>query len=225
MHAINTSKAMKPAFIALSVFALLFHAPTGAAQAFRTYDAQLITDTNVLEVVPSGGPESRPAEQDSEGHWGTAVEGFKLSLRFATDTFVVGDPIVAYPHLRNVTNRSLEYVLGLDLQASPACDLTVRDSHGQQLAYKKRFGGIGGARTSHVQPFMQHRYWARLDDAVDMRKPGEYTVQTKATVVTLDGKGTTNIYSAPAVIRIFARDGSTNATLRITDPPKPTAPH
>ena len=58
---------MKPLYAALLASAFFTHPPRGAAQTFRTYDAQLITDTNVQEVVSQGGPESRPPTRTLTG--------------------------------------------------------------------------------------------------------------------------------------------------------------
>ena len=222
VHSNATNNRMKPLFAALLASALFIRTPTGAAQTFRTYGAQLITDTNVQEVVSPGGPESRPADQDPEGHWGSPTEGFQLSVRFPTNTFRVGDPIVAYAYLRNLTNSYREYILGWGDKASPACDVVITDARGQELPSKRLFNNlIVSARTSRVQPLMQHRYWVRLDNIVDLRHPGEYTARTTAAVVSMDGKGRIDISSGPAVIRIIARDSSTNATPGSTAPPAP----
>jgi hypothetical protein len=213
---------MKLLFAALLASAFFIRTPTGAAQTFRTYDAQLVTDTNVQEVVSPAGPEGRPAVQDPDGHWGPPTEGFQLSVRFLTNTFLVGDPIVAYAYLRNVTNTYLDYIVGWGPKASPACDVVISDAHGQELPCKKLFNTlIISARSRHVQPLMQHRYWVRLDNIVDLRSPGEYAVRATAEVGSLDRKRTTNISSAPAVIRIIAHDSSTNATPPGNPPPAP----
>jgi hypothetical protein len=221
LHSNTTNNRMRPLLAPLLVSAFVFHAPAGAAQTFRTYRAQVSTDTNVQEVVPSGGPESRPADQDPDGHWGAPTEGFQLSVRFPTNTFLLGDPIVAYAYLRNVTNSYREYFFGLEPMASPVCDVVISDARGQELPCKKRFNLMGSSGTSRVQPLMQNRYWVRLDTIVDLRRPGDYTVRATAVVLSLDRKRRTNISSGTAVIRMIARDSSTNATPGSTAPPAP----
>ena len=212
---------MRPHLASLLVSAFVFHAHGGAAQTFGTYRAQVSTDTNVQEVVPSGGPESRPADQDPDGHWGAPTEGFQLSVRFPTNTFLLGDPVVAYAYLRNVTNSYREYFFGLEPMASPVCDVVICDARGQELPCKKGFNLMGSSGTSRVQPLMQHRYWVRLDNIADLRRPGEYTIRTTAVGVSMDRKRRIDITSGPAVIRIIARDSATNATPRSTAPPEP----
>src|ERR1035438_8320956 len=54
-----------------------------------------------------GRPESRPAELDPEGHWGTVTAGVQLSIRLSKNFFALGQPIEATVTLRNVTTNSM----------------------------------------------------------------------------------------------------------------------
>ena len=54
-------------------------------------------------------PESHPAEQDPEGHWGEATNGLQISLRFEKQTFTNGEPVNAVMFMRNVTNQPVAY--------------------------------------------------------------------------------------------------------------------
>lgn len=56
----------------------------------------------------SNSVESRPAELDPDGNWGTVVDGVQVSIRLSTNIFTLGQPINATVLVRNTTtNRVL----------------------------------------------------------------------------------------------------------------------
>jgi hypothetical protein len=197
-----TGLNMKQSLLRLLVCASILSGRAGMAQPFRTCDTQVTLDTNVVPVVAAGGPESRASSEDLQGHWGKVVEGFQLSLRFVTNTFMAGGPVVAYAFLRNVTKQWLEYVVDTG-KPCPGCDFRVWDSHGRELPARNwRSGGWGSARTHNLQPLVQDRYWIRLDKAFHLHGPSEYRVCARAFAVARDGTNTVEITSGTAVIGI-----------------------
>jgi hypothetical protein len=46
---------------------------------------------NRASTIESG--ECNSAELDPKGHWGLVAAGFRLSLRFKTNVFIIGDPV------------------------------------------------------------------------------------------------------------------------------------
>lgn len=214
---------MKPTpSLALVCASVLFTDPrVGMTQPFRTHDAQVSVDTNVLEVVLSGGPESLPSNEDPEGHWGSTVEGFSLSVRFPTNLFVAGEPIVGYAFLRNTTDRRRDYIIDTSRRPGGGCDFVITDPLGKELVQRPNSIGFGSLRSHGVPPLTQDRHWARLDKTFDLSAPGEYKVRAKATVVTLDGKKTVEINSGPALVRVITRVGSTNGVAGPKPGPQP----
>ena len=61
-------------------------------------------------------PDCRPADQDSQGHWGPSWEGDRLSIRLNKEVFTNGEPIMACVTVRNASYR-ISYL---------ECSLTVR---------------------------------------------------------------------------------------------------
>lgn len=68
------------------------------AQAIATAE-QMKRETNSVE--------SRPAELDPDGNWGTVVDGVQISVRLSTNVFTLGQPINATVLVRNTTTNQV----------------------------------------------------------------------------------------------------------------------
>jgi hypothetical protein len=115
-------------------------------------------------------PESRPAEQDPEGHWGLATNGFQLSLRFAKSTFTNGEPALATVLIRNITTTNQTYYRPIEV-------LVTRDGN---LLKRKDDNGIieiNMPPDKTLFPQTQNRYVQNLCNLYDLSEPGEYLVQ------------------------------------------------
>lgn len=80
-------------------------------------DTMFLLDSSGRVVVPTNAvaaalkaPESRPAQDDPEGHWGPIVAGWQISLRLSTNTYTPGQPVYGTVLLRNVTDKEVEYI-------------------------------------------------------------------------------------------------------------------
>lgn len=115
-------------------------------------------------------PESRPANQDPEGHWGEATNGLQLSLRFEKETFTNGEPIDAIVFVRNVTNQPIVYY-------RPALILATKD--GKFMKRKDDDGMIliNMPLETTVFPQTQQKNHKQLDQVYDLTQPGEYIFQ------------------------------------------------
>lgn len=69
---------------------------------------RVVVPTNVVAAALKA-PESRPAQDDPEGHWGPIIAGWQLSLRLSTNTFAPGQPVSGTVLLRNVTDKEMQY--------------------------------------------------------------------------------------------------------------------
>ena len=59
--------------------------------------------------LPPGSPEEGPASSDPAGNWGPVDGDAQLSLRLATNRFVLGQMITAYVIFRNCGGSTLSY--------------------------------------------------------------------------------------------------------------------
>jgi hypothetical protein len=117
--------------------------------------------------------DSRSADDDLEGNWGTASEGFQLSIRFEKQVFVVGEPIAATILLRNVSVEDLHYhdLLGLGRDFK----LLVVNQQRKALADLADHSR-GKSRWHTLFKGTQHKVQVRLDSRFDMSAAGEYVV-------------------------------------------------
>ena len=133
---------------------------------------RLINVKKIKEAEKS--PESRPAIEDPEGHWGQPTNGFQLSLRFEKQTFTNGEPIVAVMLIRNVTNAPLTHF-------KPTYVKVTRD--GQPLKRKNGNGldliEITMWPETTLFPQTQHRYQENLNQSYDLNESGGYVFQAE----------------------------------------------
>ena len=116
-------------------------------------------------------PESRPAEQDTEGHWGEATNGLQISLRFEKQTFTNGEPVNAVMFVRNVTNQPVAYLQLTQILAT---------KNGKPLDQKRANDGeifISTPMSATIFPQTQKKTISRLDQIYDLTQNGEYIFQ------------------------------------------------
>lgn len=163
--------------------------------------------------------DSRPAEDDPEGHWGTATEGFQLSLRFEKDSFTNGEPVVARVILRNVSDRSLTYPCENSPDETETSFVLLM---GQARLYGRYDVRPGGGRPKAVHtghgwtrlspPGTQRKVFVNLSVIFDLTTNGQYVVYAKRAI--------RNLFSSQEVDVTSGK-----ATFRIADLPSAPAPH
>jgi hypothetical protein len=183
--------------IAVGVLALLFTIPDpSTAQITRTPSISSAQMTNVIPTnvfltddsslfwyrnherlvdvkrieEAENMPESRPANQDPEGHWGGTTNGLQLALRFQKQSFTNGEPIDGIVLIRNVTNQPVVYF-------QPERVLATKD--GKALKRKDDTGVIMVFRPleATVFPQTQKEKHERLDQIYDLTQGGEFVFQ------------------------------------------------
>ena len=141
-------------------------------------DERLVPTKRIQEAQKSN--ESRPAEQDPEGHWGKVVDGFQLSLRFEKQEFTNGEPVLATILMRNVSDKQLTY--GKELvtgRPSPINVLVWNEQEKLNLKTDDTLVPRASASNVSLYPRTQHKYRLRLDKYYDLTKPGIYSVQAE----------------------------------------------
>lgn len=124
-----------------------------------------------------GRPESRPAELDPEGHWGTVTAGVQISIRLSTNVFALGQPIEATVTLRNVTTNSMAL-----RSAGPwTIDFSGFNESKQALAVTNRalWYIYSGSANVGLPARRQITYQFKLNDILDLREPGRYYLAAK----------------------------------------------
>ncbi len=184
---------------------------TSALSRFATRDRGGIisfTEGHSPPPIISGNEETRPAETDPRGHWGSVCNGLQLGLRFAKEEFTIGEKIHAYVIVRNPTSTNRIYFLRGG--HTPASSFMGWNSQDQEIPATKRWL-IPRPSSSYLPAGSQDRYWACLNRVFDLTVPGKYTFQ-----VTLDAEE--GLASGKAVITIR---GQTNlpACVGITNMP------
>jgi len=156
-------------------------------------------------------PESRPAELDPEGHWGTITSGFQMGIRFATNTFALGQPIKATVIIRNASTNSLV----LFYPQIESIHLVATNSPGNvrpQPTQKLRVSGpIGLGFPEH----RQKNYNIDVDQALNFNTPGTYQIVAKRLIHADAGGANVELYSASAPIKLIPVNegpGGTNST-------------
>jgi hypothetical protein len=166
--------------------------------------------------------ESQPADQDPGGHWGPVQEGFQLSLRFEKASFTNGQPVIACLILRNVSDGRLRFSASYygpedDIRLVLMRDqerVSGKDEPKPGASFAERLKGThqGSSGSWPLEAGTQRKFFLTLSKTFDLATNGEYVVQAVRTVPTLDRKSEKEVVSG-------------KATFRITEPPKPPAPH
>jgi hypothetical protein len=115
-------------------------------------------------------PESMPAKQDPEGHWGEITNGLQMSLRFEKQIFTNGEPIDAIALIRNVTNQPVVFF-------QPVRILATKDGHSLKRKDDTGVIVISTPLEATVFPQTQKRNRERLDQIYDLTQNGEYIFQ------------------------------------------------
>jgi hypothetical protein len=127
-----------------------------------------LVDINKIKEAKAS-KESRPADQDVEGHWGQATNGFQLSLRFEKGIFSNGEPVVAVTLMRNITNQPQNYF-------RPVYIVATKDGKPLKRKDNKDINVIEitiSPKTT-LFPQTQKREIERLDQIYDLAQSGEY---------------------------------------------------
>ena len=139
---------------------------------------RLVRTQRVQEALRSN--ESRPAEQDPQGHWGKMVDGFQISLRFDKQEFTNGEPIVAAILMRNVSEKRLSYTTQMvSQQPSPVYVSVWRGDEKLKVSVDEHAPNLSSTRVVSLYPRTQHRYHIRLDKYYDLSKAGTYSAQAE----------------------------------------------
>jgi hypothetical protein len=115
-------------------------------------------------------PESRPAEQDVEDHWGQATNGFQLALRFQKTTFTNGEPIKATMFMRNVTDKPQTYYRPTYIIATKDDRVLENKNAGKQII-------IDMLPETKLIPQTQCEDCETVNDSYDLSTPGTYIFQ------------------------------------------------
>lgn len=147
-------------------------------------------------------PEMLPAWQDTNGNWGTQIDGMQLSLRFLHREYLEEEPISALVILRNV---------GL----IPRSKWRYLDDSGYQFTVCHGTNIFRNIPTSKLPQDEGPRSYLSIIDShseepafVDFRKLfelgecGNYSVQAQIQVPASNGKGKTNVVSGIATFQI-----------------------
>ena len=135
----------------------------GLLFAYKRTGERLVRVTRLEQAA--GSSECRPADQDPRGHWGTATNGFQLSLRLDQTKYTNGEPVAAVWLVRNVSNAQAPYG-GIQIQAMKDGKLLERR--------KGRVFILGPPPGGSIFPHTQHKDQKRLDKIYDLRASGDY---------------------------------------------------
>lgn len=157
-----------------------------------------------LEAAQSS--ESWPAEQDPEGHWGTAVKGYQVSLRFAQTVFTNGQEINATVLLRNVSDKTLGFPLIRNVSIpsyggiAENFEFVVIGPDGKQLEGMER----KPVSPHYLQIWQgtQKKFSLSLTNEFKFEIIGKYRIQAKTLA---DGSGRLLVTSGEAVIEVVKR--------------------
>jgi hypothetical protein len=146
----------------------------------------------------TGLPESRPSELDPEGHWGGAVGGFQMSIRFSTNRFEVGVPIVATVLIRNAGTNAII----LMAPHSSSIEFLATDIYGKSLlAMGTSKVTVSGPTSLRIPGHRQIRYSFDLGKMFNFTKPGSYRVIARRNLLyKLTEK--IELSSAPATVEV-----------------------
>lgn len=171
----------------MKTFVIVFLSLVGFLVSAADTNTFYVTDDGMLVMQNSKGEiklnrlkveaakklkESLPASEFPEGNWGNVAAGFQLSLRFETNLFASGSPIVATILLRNVTNCVLTYhaadILG---RSSPIPVIMIGDK-GERVPLKTEEITVISARDVKLFPGTQQKLHERIDATYDLPTNG-----------------------------------------------------
>lgn len=134
----------------------------------------------IMDAAIKAG-ECRPAEQDPEGHWGEVVGGFQLSIRSATNVFVIGKPIPITVIFRNTETNNRPYIY-----IPQNLIKVVQDDFGQDIperSMEKSFFFGGSSKMARITAQHQIKGQCDLQECLASVKTGIYSVYVKQPVM------------------------------------------
>jgi hypothetical protein len=152
-------------------------------------DTIFVTGTNGSRLVPRKAleaalksPESRPAAEYPEGHWGPVVKGWQLSLRLSTNAVSPGQPLYGTMLLRNVTEKEMTYTLvGLEQEAFAVIWLREDNTLVSRVAPPLPEGLISPHHL-RFQPRTQRQFSIRIDSGMPEKARGKLLVSVSTRV-------------------------------------------
>jgi hypothetical protein len=148
--------------------------------------------------------DSRPAEDDPEGNWGTVSEGFQLSIRLEKNSFTNGEPISAYMILRNVSDKALRFPVSYG--NDPETKLTLKKGETALLTHDEALS-IPRTDSFSLQPMpagIQCKYTLDLSTIFDLKTNGTYSIQATKKIPNMDQTKRASVDSGTAVFQITA---------------------
>ena len=140
-------------------------------------------------------PDCRPADNDSDGHWGTRWEGVQLSIRLPKRVFTNGEPIVAYVTLRNVGDtvryfwvstpqpeRDTKIFLLKGQEPLPPAN---GPKPGQSFQQRLKYVWNGSSHQEPLIPGTQRQFLRSLSDMFELEASGSYSAHAEREVVAL----------------------------------------
>jgi hypothetical protein len=115
-------------------------------------------------------PESRPVDQDPEGNWGAATNGFQLSLRLEKRKFTVGNPIVVTTLVRNISTNTQSYLGPVMIHVLKGGKTVQRISPIMEITVSPEVS---------LFPQTQRKNEETLDQIFKLSEPGEYVLQAE----------------------------------------------
>jgi hypothetical protein len=134
-------------------------------------------------------PECRPADNDSDGHWGMPWEGIQLSIRLQKKVFTNGEPIMASITLRNVSDRVRYFWIS---KPRPEIDtkmvllrgqerLSIRNDAQPGLSFQQRLKTVwvGKFYQEQLMPGTQRQFLRNLSEMFDLTVLGSYSAHAE----------------------------------------------
>jgi hypothetical protein len=131
-----------------------------------------------------------PEEVDPDGVWSSPVDGLRISLRFRTNLFRAGRPLLAYIFIRNAGSEArLQPIFLHNGSAAGAADLDVLGPQGTNPPIIAPLY-LPSPKIAEwaLQPGEERRFLVRLDSIYDLRAPGRYKIRAR-TLAILPGGG------------------------------------
>jgi hypothetical protein len=141
-----------------------------------------------IEAAQSS-PECRPAEDDSDGHWGALWEGIQLSIRLQKKVFTNGEPVAACVSLRNIGDRvryfwvstpqperDTKVILLRGQEALPPAD---GPKPGQSFQQRLKYVWNGSQHQESLMPGTQRQFFRNLSEMFDLTVPGSYSAHAE----------------------------------------------
>jgi len=154
--------------------------------------------------------DSRPAENDPEGHWGNVTEGFQLSIRLPKSSFTNGEIISAVVTLRNVSDKILWYPVSygpdketeIELVQSPS--FSPQTNAPQAANFLERVKAVHAGSTGYWASTVgtQRKFEVVLNEVIDLSTNGEYIVQARRKIAKSSERAFGDVTSGKIIFHI-----------------------